>query len=172
MAAEFLTTQTTEATVEQFGVTKEGVIAGTLGAVTLAVWFLILDLLQGRPLLTPAILGTAFFQGTEKLANVETLPIVIDIVVLFTFAHWLVFVLVGGLAAFLLRQAERNPNLGFGILLLFVFFEIGFIAVAMLFAQPILQALTWPTILIGNLLAAGSMGCYLWRRHSHLTIHP
>lgn len=172
MAAEFSTTPTTEVTVERSSVTKEGLIAGTLGAVTLAVWFLILDLLQGRPLLTPAILGTAFFHGSEGLANVETLPIVIDTVVRFTFVHWLMFVLVGGLAAVLLHQAERNPNLGFGILLLFVFFEIGFLAVAMLFAQPILQALTWPTILIGNVLAAGSMGCYLWRRHSHMTIHP
>ena len=172
MAAEFSTTPTTEVTIERSSITKEGLIAGTLGAVTLAVWFLILDLIQGRPLLTPTILGTAFFHGSEGLANVDTLPIVLDTVVRFTFVHWLVFVLVGGLAAVLLHQAERNPNLGFGILLLFVFFEIGFIAVAMLFAKPVLQALTWPTILIGNLLAAGSMGVYLWRQHSHMTIHP
>jgi len=41
---------------------------------------------------------------------------------------------------------------------------------AMLFAEPVLRVLTWPAILIGNLLAAFVMGVYLWRRHPRLRI--
>jgi hypothetical protein len=33
------------------------------------------------------------------------------------------------------------------MLMLFVFFEFGFIAAAMLFAAPVLQALAWPAVL-------------------------
>ena len=46
------------------------------------------------------------------------------------------------------------------------------ILAAMLFAEPVLRALTWPAILLGNLLAAGVMGAYLVRRHPRLDIFP
>ena len=36
---------------------REGVGAGLLGAAAVAVWFLVLDLLKGKPLITPSILG-------------------------------------------------------------------------------------------------------------------
>jgi hypothetical protein len=151
---------------------QEGLIAGTLGAVTIALWFLILDLLQGRPLFTPTVLGTALFKGAGTFATPAEIPISLDMVVGFTFVHWLVFAAIGGIASRLLGWAEHNPNLGFGVLLLFVVFEFGFLAGAMVFAKSVLQALAWPTVLIGNLLAAISMGFYLWHRHPHMTIRP
>lgn len=36
---------------------REGRIAGVLRAAAVAVWFLITDLIQGRPLSTPSVLG-------------------------------------------------------------------------------------------------------------------
>jgi len=86
--------------------------------------------------------------------------------------HGLVFCLIGGVASRLLALAERNLNLGFGVLLLFVIFEFGFVGAAFIFAEPVLHALTWPAILIGNLLAAAAMAGYFWRRHPNLTIEP
>ena len=50
--------------------------------------------------------------------------------------------------------------------------EFGFVVVALLFAEPVLRVLTWPAVLIGNLLAAFVMGAYLWRRHPGLTVWP
>ena len=61
---------------------------------------------------------------------------------------------------------------GFGILLLFFIFEAGFMAACMLFAEPVLQALTWPAIAVGNLLAALAMGAIFWRAHRSLTVQP
>ena len=78
-------------------------------------------------------------------------------VLVYTWVHGLVFCLIGGVASRLLALAERNLNLGFGILLLFVIFEFGFVGAAFIFAEPVLHALTWPAILIGNLLAAAAM---------------
>ena len=90
----------------------------------------------------------------------------------FTFVHLLVFVLLGGVAAWLLESTERHPHIGFGILLLFVVFEFGFLAVATLIAKPVLQELAWPTILIGNLLAACGMAWYFRRHYKNLVIEP
>ena len=41
---------------------REGLIAGILGAATIAVWFLIVDSVRGQPFYTPSILGTALFK--------------------------------------------------------------------------------------------------------------
>jgi hypothetical protein len=38
---------------------REGFIAGLIGATSVAVWFLIVDLIAGRPLFTPSVLGEA-----------------------------------------------------------------------------------------------------------------
>ena len=91
---------------------------------------------------------------------------------LYTWVHGLVFAVIGGVASRLLELAERNPNLGFGILLLFVVFEFGFLSVATLVEGRILQALAWQAILLGNLLAVAAMAGYFWRRHPNLKIRP
>jgi hypothetical protein len=151
---------------------QEGLVAGLLGAATIALWFLLLDALRGRPLLTPSLLGTAIFGGGAGLDAPASLTVSMEMVVLYTWVHALVFAVVGGVAARLLAIAERRPHVGFGILLLFVVFEFGFLLAAMLFAEPVLRVLTWPAVLAGNLLAAVVMGAYLWRRHPGLTIWP
>ncbi len=154
------------------GVYQEGIVAGTLGAATIALWFLILDSISGRPLYTPTVLGTALFRGTAGLDSPASLSVSFDMVVAFTWVHFVVFVVIGGIAAQLLAAVERTPNLGFGVLILFVVFEFGFIIAAMAFAEPVLHALTWPAVLVGNTLAAAAMTVYLWRRHPHLQIEP
>ena len=40
---------------------REGGIAGIIGAASVALWFLIVDSIAGRPLFTPAILGASVF---------------------------------------------------------------------------------------------------------------
>jgi len=151
---------------------QEGIVAGVLGAATIAVWFLILDSINGRPLFTPSVIGTALFRGTQGMDAPESMPVSFDMVLVTTWLHFLVFTVVGGAASRLLGFAEERPNLGFGVILLFVVFEFGFLAVVMAFAQPVLHALTWPAILVGNLLAALVMAVYFWRHHPNLQIEP
>jgi hypothetical protein len=149
----------------------EGLLAGVVGAVTVAAWFLLLDSIAGRPFYTPSLLGTALVQRGEVAAP-ETLPVNMEMVVNFTWMHVLAFMVIGLAASKLLEQAERDPNVGFGILLLFVVFEFGFIAVFSNVASEVLEAISWPSILVGNLLAAAAMGFVFWRRHPRLVIRP
>jgi hypothetical protein len=150
----------------------EGLLAGLIGAGAIALWFLVLDAVRGRPLYTPTVLGTALFQGGAALATPETLRPDFEIVLGFTWVHVLVFLLIGVAASRLLALAERNPSFGFGIVLFFVIFEFGFLLACMLFAEPVLRALTWPEVMGGNLLAAAAMAAIFWRRHPRLTIRP
>jgi len=172
------TTSTTSPLIESApparasSLSQEGMIAGVLAAAAVAVWFFIVDLAHGRPLYTPTVLGTALFRHGAGLSSPESLPVSAEMVLMFTWVHGLLFVAIGGVVAFLLGVVERNPSLGFGILLLFVIFQAGFTVVAILVAAPVLQALTWPAIIVANLLAAATMGLYLWRRHPHLQVSP
>jgi hypothetical protein len=150
----------------------EGLLAGVAGAATVAAWFLLLDSIAGRPFFTPSLLGTALVHGGAEIAAPETLPVNMEMVVNFTWMHVLAFMVIGLAASKLLEQAERDPNLGFGILLLFVVFEFGFIAVFSNVASEVLEAISWPSILVGNLLAAAAMGLVFWRRHPRLVIRP
>ncbi|MBI2159936.1 MAG: hypothetical protein HYU25_06120 [Candidatus Rokubacteria bacterium] len=150
---------------------QEGLIAGLLGAATIALWFLVVDTLNGRPLYTPTVLGTALFRRGATVPLADVLPD-FEMVWMFTWVHGLVFAAIGGVAARLLGLAERHPSAGFGILLLFVVFEFGFIAAAMLFAEPVLHALAWPAVLVANMLAAAVMGGYFRLRHPSLSVRP
>lgn len=93
-------------------------------------------------------------------------------VLLFTLAHGLAFVVIGLIAALLVRLAERNANYGFGIILFLVFFLSGFFFVSMVFAAELLRALTWPAVLAGNLLAVAAMTVYFGRLHPGLRMRP
>ena len=150
----------------------EGLLAGVVGAATIAGWFLLLDSIAGRPLYTPSVLGTALVRGGEAIAAPDTLPVDMEMVLTFTWMHVLAFLVIGLAASKLLEQAERDPNLGFGILLLFVVFEFGFIAVFSTVAGEVLEVISWPSILVGNLLAAAAMSLVFWRRHPRLVIRP
>jgi len=134
------------------------------------LWFFVIDLFQGRPLHTPMVLASALLYGEANTALEESLAL--RLTVGFTFIHWLGFTALGGFAAWMLGVAERNANLGFGVLLLFAFMEVGFLAVVAIFAQSLFQALSWQMVLVGNLLATAVMGLYFWRRHAHMKMYP
>lgn len=153
------------------GVYVEGVVAGLIGAATIALWFFLLDLYNGRPFYTPNVLGAAL-SLSGAVRESATAPISLELVLFYTWIHGLVFCAIGGLAAKLLALAERDIHYGFGILLLFIIFEFGFVVATMVFAEPVLRALTWPAVLLGNLLAAAAMALYFRRHHPALRILP
>ena len=150
----------------------DGVIAGIIGAATIAIWFLFLDSVTRLPLYAPTVLGTGFFLGPEYLASTERVQVSLKLTLMYTGVHGLVFIVLGVIAAYFLLLAEKKPNLRFGILLLFVILEFGFVGTAVVFAEPVLHELAWPTVLLGNLLAAAGMVGYFWLRHPDLVKRP
>jgi hypothetical protein len=161
----------TASSAEISNVYAEGIVAGIIGAAIIAVWFFVLDIFNGRPFFTASVLGVALF-NRPALDQLQTLPVSLEMVLSYTWVHGMVFCVIGGAAAKLLALAEQNLSVGFGILLFFVIFEFGFFVVAFSFAEPLLHALTWPAVLLGNFLAATGMAFYFWRHHPNLKIRP
>ena len=151
---------------------KEGVIAGVLGAIAVAVWFLSVDIVHGRPFHTPTVLGTALFGRGVWPATLDVLPPSFEMVAMFTWVHLLAFAVIGVAVAHLLTVAERHPGLGFGFVLLLVILEACFTVAAMIVAEPVLRALTWPAILAANILAAAVMAGYFKLRHPTMQMRP
>src|ERR1051326_324469 len=111
---------------------QEGIVAGVLGALTVALWFLVVDMMHGRPFYTPTVLGQVLFGRGVWPATLETLPPSFEMVAMFTWVHVLAFVGVAVVAAYLIAVAEQHPSLGFGIVLLFVILEACFTVAAMI----------------------------------------
>lgn len=154
-------------------VLREGFWAGCIGAAAVAAWFLIVDTVNGRPFFTPAMLGSAVFWGATSPGQVV---IEFSRVVGYTMIHTSAFVVLGVVAAALMAQAEDTPPALFLVIVLACFFEVGFYVLVALLAQPLLGALAWSNVAIGNAIAASGMGLYLWRQHpaiaAELKKHP
>jgi hypothetical protein len=148
----------------------DGFIAGIIGAAIIAIWFLFLDAVTRLPFYTPTVLGTALYLGPE-LAPTDGVQISLKLTLMYTWVHGLVFIVLGEIAVGLLLLAAKKPNLRSGILLLFVILECGFVGTAFIFAEPVLHELTWPVVLLGNLLAAAGMAVYLWIRYPNFIIN-
>lgn len=142
---------------------REAVFSGLLGGVSVAVWFLILDLVQGRPFFTPAALGSAVLYGAHSMDAVIIDP---TTVLTYTGIHFAAFGLAGLVIAALMNAAERQPPLLLGIALLFVTFEALFIGLVAIAASWLVDALQWWAIVVANIIAAIVMGGYL------LYVHP
>lgn len=154
-------------------IVREGIVSGLVGAGVVAFWFLLFDLVAGRPFFTPGALGSALFLG---VTNVSDVVVNVGTVVGYTAFHLAAFVLTGLIAAAVMTQGEETPSIVFGGALLFVTFEAFFMGFIALVAEFLLGALAWWTIAIGNLLATGAMGWYLWEKHPKLQValadHP
>lgn len=143
-------------------VLEDGLFAGSIGAGVVAVWYLILDSIAGRPLFTPALLGSVLFRGATDAASVVIDP---QIVAWYTAVHFLAFLGVGIIASWLATQFDRFPSVGVAILFLFVLFETMFFVFAFAAGRIVLGTLGLWTIAVANLLAAAGMALYLLRRH-------
>ena len=141
---------------------KRGVIAGLLGAATVAVWFFALDLAAGHPFRTPAALGhVRLFGGRGTPADIS-----FGVVASYTLVHILAFALAGWVFVMIAEKVERAPS----FLLLAAMTAIVLEAVAVV---NLAQAAQWAglgiwTVIIANILAVGVMGWYVWLSHPSL----
>src|SRR5258708_7625116 len=143
---------------------RDGLIAGVLGATSVAVWFFFVDLFVGRPLATPFMLAGGFF----GLLGVEWRNQLL-VVSVYTVFHYAAFVAVASIAAGLIHWGERVPGVLAGAFVLFVMIEFGFYLMTQILAQsPTYGGLSAVQVSVGNLIAAAVMGTYLWRAHPAL----
>jgi hypothetical protein len=144
---------------------KEGAAAGVLGGVAVAVWFLVLDVLGGRPLHTPNVLGQVILFGN---ISPVTDRIMLEGVIGYTLLHLAVFTAIGLGVTELVHLAVTSPIFRFGILMVFVVFQVFFYGFTYAFFVATRGLFPWWEVLVADTLAVAAMVTYLWRKHPSL----
>ena len=142
---------------------RDGVVAGLLGAASVAAWFFLQDLLAGRPFFTPAVLGAA---GLQLFGGEFGGRGLVFHVALYTVLHVAFFIALGIAAAVATNSMEQKPSAVNGFLALFAILEIVYLAgVGFAAASELFGAYAWWQFGIANLIAALLMGRYIWHVH-------
>lgn len=144
---------------------REGVTAGMIGALVIALWFVGIDAFRGELLGTPVELGNSLL---SLFLPADVAPSQAAAFLAYTMFHFGAFMAVGVIAATVVNASEQTPSalLGFG--LLFVTFEIGWLGFTTMLSLGRFGALSWLQVFLANLLASVAMGVYLWRQHPGL----
>lgn len=136
---------------------SEGLVAGLLGGLAVILFYGVLNLLGGR-----SFFATAAQLGADLVAPGTP---AVGAVLAFNGLHVVAFLLVGLVAAWIVRETERHP----GSFVLAVFIGIaGLFAVMAAFLSFTARAevrLPIGTVFVANLLAGVAMGNYLLRAH-------
>jgi len=146
---------------------REGIITGAIGATAIALWFLVVDTVMGRPFWTPIFLGKGVVSVLGKSMNMMG-DTAFTQVLGYTIFHYVAFFIVGIVLTVIVHQAERTPGILAGLLVAFVMMTLGFYMIAAVFTQSALGGMSWAQIFIANLLASSLMLWYLWRKHPKL----
>lgn len=141
----------------------DGLFTGIIGGLAVALWFLVLDLAAGRPLYTPALLGSVLLHGAGALEG----PIAIAPleVAAYTGFHTVAFTVVGVAFSYLMTLFDRFPIMFFVLLVLFLCLMVGFFALDVALGAQLTGKLQAWTVVVANLLAAAGMAFYQWKRH-------
>lgn len=146
---------------------REGVLAGIVGGVVVAIWFLGYDLASGDLFRTPTILGAMIFQGSEGAAAAHPS---VALVLGYTVLHFFAFVAFGLGIAILLAASEWEPFLALGVFLLFAVFEVFFVGFVTVLDSSVVSQLGWWKIVAGNILALLAMTAYFLQGHRGLRL--
>jgi hypothetical protein len=145
-------------------IVTDGAIAGILGAVAVAIWFLAFDTARGHPLETPALLASTILHGGTSTVADRLLSLTLQ----YTTIHFIAFAVFGVGAALLLEAAEYEPSLTLSLAIFLGAFEVFFVAVVMFFGPELMAKVTWWSILVGNLMATVVMLSFFLLRHPNL----
>jgi hypothetical protein len=141
----------------------DGLFTGMIGALIVALWFLVLDLAGGHAFYTPALLGTVLLHGGAAAASG---PVIAPLeIAAYTAFHFLSFLIIGYLLSWLMTLFERFPIVFFVILVVFVCLQFAFFAVNVALGAQLLGHLRAWSVVGANVLAAFGMGFYQWKRH-------
>ncbi len=143
----------------------DGLVAGVLGYAAVALVFAVADLALGRALFTtPAAIGGVLFYGVRDPAAVLVSA---GPVAAANGVHLLASVGLGMLAALVMAQTERHPQLFYLAFALVVMF---FVASLMVLSAPSIFVRAAPPLiaLVANLAGGLAAVGYLWRVHPRL----
>ncbi len=146
-------------------VISEATDAGFLGAISVALWYLLYDTILGHPLRTPSVLGQVFLLGESRP---DTTHPMFSAIVMYTVVHFALFLLFALLVAWLVRLSVEHTAVRFALVVLFVVFEFFFYVVLNYISTETGALFPGWTVAGANLLAAAVMVFYFWKRYPEI----
>lgn len=144
-------------------VISQGLVAGFIGFITVAVVFAVVNLAAGRsPFYTSALLGSALFSGATDPAQVAVTPAT---VLPYNGLHLVVFLAFGIAAAALAAVADRGQQLWYVALFFFIFLSFHLEAAVQVFASPMRPMLSDAAIWGAGVAGSAAMVAYLLWQH-------
>ena len=143
-----------------------GVVAGGIGFATVSIAFLFLDVVTGRGYgFTPSLLAGALFQDVAQACDVQVAPVAIAG---YSALHFLVFLCLGWLTAWLFAVTARRPWFWSGALLLFVIVTFHLYGAILSILAPVRGCFSLYQVLGATGVAAAAMLGYLLKEHRGL----
>jgi hypothetical protein len=146
---------------------REGIVSGILGGVIVALWFFVYDILAGQPFHTPALLGAIIFNG---MAQPSTFAVTAILVLGYTALHFFAFAMFGIASSITMVASEYEPLLALGVFVLFLWFELCFVAFVTFLDQSAVNEIGWWNIIGGNVVALAAIVGYF--EHGHPQVVP
>jgi hypothetical protein len=131
-----------------------GAIAGAIGAVTVALFFLIYDLIRGTPLNTFALITNA--GAAPDPSDLSVLAVAV-----FTVIHFALFIAVGIAITWLIGRFYIRPHFLLGAVFGFLLFDLLFYAGSVVTGVNVVREIGWPAVLAANVIAGIAMFAYL-----------
>lgn len=143
----------------------EGTVAGLIGYAIVAVFFLVVNVVQGRPPFeTAELIGRIlFYGGTDAGTTGRAGPILA-----YSGVHLVLFILFGTLTAWLTAKSEQGPQFWYLAITVHVFVVAHMLSALLVFVDLIGGVLTPATVVVSGFVAAMAMVYYLWRAHPRL----
>jgi hypothetical protein len=147
-------------------VIEQGLLAGVLGHITVAIIFAIINLASGRPgLYTPALLGGALFYGVSDPAQLE---IRAAYVFAYNGTHLLIFLALGLVGSWLTAIADRGWQLWYLALFFFLFVAFHVFGLVQFLVLPVRESLSDVALWIAGFAATAVMAAFFVARHPGL----
>jgi hypothetical protein len=134
----------------------DGVVGGVVAGLVVAVWFLVVDSIAGRPFYTPTALASAL---TRQAVGPPTLRLVTA----YTVLHFGVFAVLGTAMAGAIAALRTPPRLLLGVLFGLVAQEVAFYAGLMLSDASRVAVVPWPHVVAANVVSGFVLMSYLQR---------
>jgi len=143
----------------------KGLVTGLVGAGAVAVFFLVLDIVRGRPFYTPAALGSLLFLGATSPTEVH---VGVAVIAAYTLLHLALFAGMGVALEWSASRLERAPGMWLVALLALITLEALFIGTLSPLSGWVLGDLGYWAVLVANLVAVVAMGSWAWATHPRL----
>ena len=134
-------------------------LSGAYGSAAIALFFLVVDSLRGSPFLTPSMMGSAVFLGTEPSAATSMR---MDVMAAYTLVHFVVFVALGTAITWLRTRVDLLARNGLSLATaVLAALTLGSIAVDQLLLPGLLMAIGALPLVAAHTLAALVMGFFI-----------